>query len=646
MSRGPRLSIPTRIFLGFVLVLLGFGAVAGVSLLQHERSAATLRLLHEGYLPLALAVGEAKATQAVVGTLLDRLLAESDPSASRSWLHAARRVRPATIRRALFAIDQAEHLQPSAEDLRELRQMRSDLERVTATYESSDAPFDALFEALASGDRDRAAEILGELEGEEQAAERTLRRCWSLVQQRIASTSARAADDEREAALTLGVMALIALVVGLGVTWWSQRMLAPLPRLQQRVAAVARGDLARGLGPHADDELGRLAAEFERMVEALAARDARLREAAEAQRRLQEMQERIVTDLRAAIVVADGHGAVRIVNPAAARVLGIGADAVGKPLAATELFERVAPLRTAIAEVQEGADRAVITGQELPDRRAVNALVTPFHAEARGEAGRAVLVVAEDVTEELRTKSRLIQTERLAAIGRMAAHVTHEVRNPLSSIGLNVEMLEEEISGSGTEARALLRAIQREIDRLTAVTEEYLRLARLPQPRLEPEDLGEIAESTAGFVRPEMTAAKVTLEVKIDPELPTVAVDEPQIRQSLLNLLRNAREAMPGGGTVTLTVRAVDGGVAVRVQDRGAGIRPEERDRIFDLFYTTKEGGTGLGLPLTQQIVVAHGGKIRCESTPGAGTTFELWLPVAPAPARSPSAPQETPART
>src|SRR6185503_3285913 len=106
--------------------------------------------------------------------------------------------------------------------------------------------------------------------------------------------------------------------------------------------------------------------------------------------------------------------------------------------------------------------------------------------------GSDVLIVAEDVTEELGTNARLIQSERLAAIGRMAAHVTHEVRNPLSSIGLNVEMLEEELEHAGPEAKELLRAVHREIEHLTAITEEYLRVARLPNPQLEPEDIGDI----------------------------------------------------------------------------------------------------------------------------------------------------------
>jgi signal transduction histidine kinase len=224
---------------------------------------------------------------------------------------------------------------------------------------------------------------------------------------------------------------------------------------------------------------------------------------------------------------------------------------------------------------------------------------------------------------------RLIQSERLAAIGRMAAHVTHEVRNPLSSIGLNVEMLEEELANAGAETKDLLSAIHKEIEHLRGVTEEYLRLARVPNPQLEPEYLGELASSTAQFLRPELSAGGVDLELDVAETLPLVAMDEAQIRQVLLNLLKNAREAMPDGGKVRLSVRAADDGVVVRVEDDGAGMEPEQRERIFDLFYTTKKLGTGLGLPLSQQIVLAHGGYITCESVPGNGTMFELWFPVA-----------------
>ena len=175
--------------------------------------------------------------------------------------------------------------------------------------------------------------------------------------------------------------------------------------------------------------------------------------------------------------------------------------------------------------------------------------------------------------------------------------------------------------------QAPLRAIQREIDRLTGITEEYLRLARLPAPRLEPEDLGEVVTEVARFVDREMKSAGCTVELRIDPALPLVAVDESQIRQALLNLLRNAREAMPHGGEITVSATRAPGGVEIEVRDRGEGIPPERKEKLFDLFHSTKERGTGLGLPLTQQIVVAHRGVIRCEDAPGGGTVFRMTFP-------------------
>jgi signal transduction histidine kinase/HAMP domain-containing protein len=627
MARRPRFSIPTRIFLGFVLALSAFGAVAALSVVQHDRTVRTLRLLHEGYLPLALTVGEARATQAVFATLLDRVLQERDHTATRSWLATARRVRPATVQRALAGVQRAQRLEPSSRDDRTLAVVRESLEHVDRSYVEGDARYNELFRALELNDETGAEAILADLRIREQAIQGHFREAWKVLQERIAETSAHAAEREQQSAWLLGVLTLLALAIGVAVTWWSQRVLKPLPRLHQRVQAVARGDLSRRLEPTTDDELGRLTGEFERMVDALATRDARLREAAQAQRQLQRTQEQIVSSLRAAVVVVDGDGVVRMANPAAAAVLELEEEAVGQPFGATGLGDRLEGLPDAVARVADGGAAEVLSALPLGGtERSVTVLATPFGDEvARGR--RPVLLVAEDVTDELETKARLIQTERLAAIGKMAAHVTHEVRNPLSSIGLNVEMLADELEAAGPEAEGLLRAIQREVDRLTGITEEYLRLARLPAPRLEAEDLTDLVRQVVHFVEPDMRAGGVVLEVDVPEHLPPVALDESQLRQALLNLLRNAQEAMPGGGRVRVAVQAEPEGVRVRVSDRGSGIAPEHRERIFDLFYTTKERGTGLGLPLTQQIVVAHGGTIRCMAEPAGGTTFELRLP-------------------
>ena len=231
---------------------------------------------------------------------------------------------------------------------------------------------------------------------------------------------------------------------------------------------------------------------------------------------------------------------------------------------------------------------------------------------------------------------RLLRSERMAAAGRLASHITHEVRNPLNSISLNTEMLEEEINAvsapnkGASEATALCQAIRREVDRLTGITEEYLRFARLPKPELREEDLDPLLRNIVDFVRPEFEQAGLELQLLPMQPLPLVCIDEGQIRQVFGNLLRNAREAMHGDGAGRLTIRTQVRGAHVEVDfsDTGPGVPAEDLDRIFEPFFSMKAHGTGLGLALTQQILNEHHGFIKVESLPQSGTTFTVGLPV------------------
>ncbi len=636
-AKAPRTTIPTRIFLAFVAMLVAFGIVSAASVRQHQRTADTLRLLHEGYLELAIDLGTIKANEAVFDTVTDRLDQERDP-ATLAWFALSRHTRPAIIARALARVERADTLAPEG-DRALLSDLRTSLEAVRERMTIEERLFADLEraqrrDAPAPG---QAAQSLHELRGHNNFINTTLRHSLHLIQRRIASMSAEAADAEARSVAQTALLTLAALVVGLVLSFWARSLILPLTRLRERVVAVARGDLSRRFEGARDDEIGQLASEFERMVGAVAARDQQLRNAAADLRVLQETQQQIVASLRAAVLVVDGTGVVRTSNAAAETLLGVHERDRGSDLASLGLVERLSGLGGVILAVAEGGARASLTATCLSSRnggadRFVDVLVTPFGELETEALRRSVLVVVDDVTDELHTKERLIQTERLAAMGRMAAHVTHEVRNPLSSIGLNLEMLQEELATSGGETIALLGAIQREVDRLTLITEEYLRLARLPMPRLEPEDPGALAREVAHFVAREMESTNVRLEVSVEDSLPLVAMDEAQIRQCILNLLRNAREAMPGGGKIVLAARAEGGGVAVSVEDEGDGIPDEQKERVFDVFFSTKERGTGLGLPLTREIVVAHRGRVRCEDGSGGakrGTVFTIWLPEA-----------------
>lgn len=245
------------------------------------------------------------------------------------------------------------------------------------------------------------------------------------------------------------------------------------------------------------------------------------------------------------------------------------------------------------------------------------------------EIGELALTFETMVAAIQRARQELVQAERLATIGKMAAHITHEIRNPLSSMGLNIELLEEELERGGTDSEQiqLVSAIKSEANRLSRIAEQYLSVARRPRPVLERESAEDLVRELLSFVRLELDKANVSSEVRADTDVPDVLVDESQLRQALLNLIRNAREAMPSGGEIKVEIaRATGGGVDLTIADTGAGIPEDVRASIFDPFFTTKQRGTGLGLAVTRDIVEAHGGTIVCEPREGGGTTFRIHL--------------------
>ncbi len=273
----------------------------------------------------------------------------------------------------------------------------------------------------------------------------------------------------------------------------------------------------------------------------------------------------------------------------------------------------------------------------------IQTLTEGVKAVAAGDLTRKVEVRSEDEIGLLarefnamaasldRQRDELRRAERLAAVGRISAQITHEIRNPLNAIGLNAELLQEELEGAeapAVEAVQLVRAISREVDRLNGVAEEYLRFARLPRPQLARQDVSELVGSLLDFLGPELHAAHIQVQRELAPTAPGVRGDEGQLRAVLLNLVRNSREAMAGGGVLRVRTQAADGAVEIQVADTGRGIPPDDLTRIFEPFYSTKERGTGLGLAFVQQVVGEHGGTIGCESEVGRGTTFTIRLPA------------------
>ncbi|MCG8603873.1 PAS domain S-box protein [bacterium] len=239
--------------------------------------------------------------------------------------------------------------------------------------------------------------------------------------------------------------------------------------------------------------------------------------------------------------------------------------------------------------------------------------------------------IVRDLTQQKAMQEQILQSERLAVIGKMAAKVAHEIRNPLSSVSLNAELLEDEIQELGShndEAKSLLKSMIQEIDRVTALTDEYLQFSRLPESNPMKGQFSDLLGDVREFIDSELAQKRIEFEFEDTNPTFSVRLDPTQFRRVLMNLIRNAIESMPQGGKLRIWTEK-DGKMGIlNIQDNGTGIPKEKLEKIFEPFFTTKDFGTGLGLAITQQIVREHGGRISCKSQIGRGTRFRIELPL------------------
>jgi signal transduction histidine kinase/putative methionine-R-sulfoxide reductase with GAF domain len=235
----------------------------------------------------------------------------------------------------------------------------------------------------------------------------------------------------------------------------------------------------------------------------------------------------------------------------------------------------------------------------------------------------------QQTTADLKkTEAQLIRSEKLAALGQLAAGIAHEIRNPLTSINILIHSLRDKPSDDEYRQEDL-RVIEEEIRRINEIVDQFLRFAKPAPPLLQEADVFSLFEETLHLLKPQIEKQRVSVQKEFQPLPPTV-LDREQMKQVILNLLINALQAMPGGGGLRLSGQVLEDHrwIQLSIQDTGVGIPPEDMNKLFDPFFSTKEGGVGLGLSIAHRIIDQHRGKIQMESTPGKGTLFTLWLPI------------------
>ena len=235
------------------------------------------------------------------------------------------------------------------------------------------------------------------------------------------------------------------------------------------------------------------------------------------------------------------------------------------------------------------------------------------------------MAIRYDITERKRQEQKLREQATLASLGEMAAVVAHEVRNPLAGIRGGLQLLSTMLPDS-PDGHEFVREIVGRIDALNAVIEDLLTFARIRDPRMAPVDASSLLSDVAKGLSYDRTLSNVQWAIDVQPDV-VMSGDANQLRSLFTNLLMNAAQSMPQGGTVDVTSRTEGRGWRICIRDRGPGIPPELRDRVFEPFYTTKHRGTGLGLPTARRIAEAHGGTVTLDDAPGGGTVVSITLP-------------------
>jgi signal transduction histidine kinase len=233
------------------------------------------------------------------------------------------------------------------------------------------------------------------------------------------------------------------------------------------------------------------------------------------------------------------------------------------------------------------------------------------------------------VTAERRAR----ESERLAELGSLTSGLTHELKNPLSTIQLNLQLLSEDLDPRDLQQSRMIHRmeiVQRETSRLREILEDFLRFAGKMELHRKPTDLNDLLEELVDFFLPQAQLQKVQLRLKREPGPLLAEVDAKFIKQAVLNLMINAVQAMPEGGELILSARRQDGFARIDIIDTGAGIPPETLKNIFMAYYSTKRSGTGLGLAISQRIAKEHGGSLNVDTAMGKGSDFYLLLPTNP----------------
>ena len=444
---------------------------------------------------------------------------------------------------------------------------------------------------------------------------------------RVAVSTSLLLDDIKPSArqwVTVAILALVLSTILAAVV--SGAALAPIRDISDQLDRITAGEYDTAPTSikeaiESTDELGQVRRKIKRVGQ-------QLRGVHEIFSSLRDNMNSVMAGLEDGLLLFTRDARAVMVSPAAEKFLGAPASYyLGRRV--TEIFPVGHPLHDALrlegAELSEVAAETDLQTQEGSKRVGVTVQVIQGAGERMG-----ALVTLRDLDSLENINTRLQVSERLAAVGRITAGVAHEVKNPLNSMRLWLENLKESLPpDTEPEAQQAMKVLDAEIDRLDAVVKRFLDFARPMDVRLEATQLADLLREVLEVAGPQLERSKVQVAQLLPIDVPEVFVDRALLKQAVLNLVLNAVDAMPNGGQLQLTLSRRGENAEITVGDTGKGIPMEHRQKVFQLFFTTRPGGSGIGLASTFRIVQLHNGSIDFTSEIGRGTTFRIELPLA-----------------
>jgi|GEM_PF-972055 len=645
-----RFSLGFRVFLGFLIINLLYILILIVALIRLSDMGEKSRVFSNVYLPIYKYIQRIESSRNIQHEELKKSLElkEKDEKLNsiRAYASSFANTNNELLTRIKSLLNIFERLMISTGEEKSYQQLQDRLKSVEQKSEQYLRSVDKLVESIQLDIYPGPIDYWVPVENSENILRKEQKIFIMQIEGLMRSLITRIESEENSIRWQLIIFTILAFVISVLVLLSIERRLSRIVRFSSKMnSMIMRHQFEPIRVPDEDEisdlinnvnnltlELLNIQKETEENRNQLILLNTNLRKLNSELEYIKSFNESIINSIKISILVLNEKLQIIKYNPVSESMLGLNEAQLQKNFC--EVFQGISS-----DSLKESLNRALYENkmsilQEVEFRRGdsrqiLDIIISPFLGESREIKG--ILLMIEDRTEIVRTRKLLEQSERLATIGRMSAQLTHQIKNPLSTIGLNLDMLTEDMESGSINRDSFVKRIsiiKGEIENLIQLSNEYLRFANISDVVIEGIDINNLIQSIVDLYQIECQNNRISVELSLSRSIPEIKGNKNELKQAIVNVFVNAMESLKNGGKILIKTYESEGSVFIEISDNGNGIDEDIIPHIFDPFYSTKEGGAGLGLSISAQIIEQMGGKIACKNNPDKGVTFTFRLPI------------------